>query len=236
MEKNRTEEWRPVPFLNGRYEASADGRVRRSGTKRLRSAQKNRFGYLHFVASLDGRPVDVKVHRAVAWAFLGAPPEGAKYVNHRNGDKTDNRVENLEWCSFQQNVAHARANGLCHDSKPVLQYDRTGRFLAEYPSIHDAARAVNGTVANISSCCNNAKRRLSTAKTAHGFVWRKMPDGGIGQFDSDSILIHVYPDQKSACLATGIGSSQMSQCCSGYQYKKPVEVKTAYGYVWRFKS
>ncbi len=55
--------------------------------------------------------IALKVHRLVALAFIGPPPEGKPFVNHKNGVKRDNRLENLEWCSAAENSAHSVASG-----------------------------------------------------------------------------------------------------------------------------
>lgn len=235
-------EWRKIPFLDDCYEASNTGRIRRCvpGNRtyvgRERSVHRNHYGYMCFVACIGGRYRSVSVHRAVAWAFLGDPPVRHAQVNHKNGDKSDNRVENLEWCTRAENVAHARHMGLCHDEKAVIQLDRTsGAVVAVYPSLHAAAKAVNGHVANISACCSHVVRRTVAPKTAHGYLWIKF-GRKVEQRDINGALIAVYDSQAEASRATGISSGQLSACCNGRHYGKPAEVKTAYGFLWRFKE
>lgn len=230
-----------MPFLENCYEVSNTGRVRRSRAEkrthvgRERALCTNRAGYKHFVASVGGRYLDVSVHKAVAWAFLGPPAESQTQVNHKNGVKTDNRVDNLEWCTRRENVDHARRAGLCHDEKPVLQFDKSGIFIAEYPSIHAAAAAVGGRAANISACCNGSSKRLSVPKTAHGFQW-SLRGVNVVQRNLDGQLVATYSSQADACRATGISSSQMSACCRKYRYGKSVTCKSAYGFLWKFKE
>lgn len=116
-----TEEWRPIPGAEGWYSVSNLGSVRsepvaqppyrrrRGGILRPGRGTK---GYLLFRLCLPGaRPKTMKVHRAVALAFLGSAPAGMQ-VNHKNGDKTDNRVENLEYVSCQENIRHCWDTGL----------------------------------------------------------------------------------------------------------------------------
>lgn len=115
------EQWRPIPGSHGLYSVSSLGRVRsepvqtsQRGRKRGRILRCNRDskGYLQFAMSLlEGRRQNMKVHRAVALAFLGPRPPGAQ-VNHRSGDKTDNTVGNLEYVSCRQNIRHGWSNGL----------------------------------------------------------------------------------------------------------------------------
>ena len=91
------------------YEVSDAGRVRRLGGRVLRPCV-DRGPRTYPRVTLCGK--HRRVHRLVAVAFLGEPPEGKPQVNHLNGVKMDNRAENLEWCSLRQNVAHAVATGL----------------------------------------------------------------------------------------------------------------------------
>ena len=242
MEKHKIE-WRPVPTLGGRYEISNTGLVRRSSPAkrtyvgRVRTPQVNRCGYLHFMATRDNKCVDIRIHRAVALAFLGYPPFPGAQVNHKDGNKLNNNVENLEWCSRMENIAHARRKGLCHDAKTICQLTLDGNLVHIYDSIHSAARALGLQPGNISACCNHKKRKLSVAKTAHGFAWKRNPDKSIDKLDKDTgEILATFPNQKSACDATGIASSQMSMCCSGYEYKTFVEVSTAGGFRWMFKK
>lgn len=116
-----TEEWRPVPGAEGWYSVSNLGRVRsepttgwRPGKQRGRVLRLSRDskGYLMFKLCLPGMPPrSVKAHRVVAQAFLGPAPAGLQ-VNHKNGDKADNRVENLEYVSCRENIRHCWDTGL----------------------------------------------------------------------------------------------------------------------------
>ena len=128
------EVWKPVVGYEGLYSVSSIGRVRREmpnkGTHvgRIMTPTGNGTGYLK--AGLSGSARVVKqflVHRLVLTAFVGQCPAGLQ-CNHKNGIKTDNRVENLEWCSPRDNQLHK------HD---VLGYVRPAgpapRFGMEHP-------------------------------------------------------------------------------------------------------
>lgn len=111
------EEWRPVPAFEAWYEVSSLGRVRRikqaCGTtigKVLRPG-RNRLGYPYVVLSREGRVTTHTVHKFVAGAFLGPRPDGLD-VNHIDGDKANNRAENLEYCTRAANLSHAYRVGL----------------------------------------------------------------------------------------------------------------------------
>lgn len=120
MENFENEEWRTVDgFPN--YEVSSLGRIRSINCKRNRKRlvilkqflQKN--GYLYAHLSNDTSVTSFRSHRVVAAAFL-ENKNLYPYVNHKNGIKNDNRVENLEWCTAKENHDHAIATGL----KPVV--------------------------------------------------------------------------------------------------------------------
>jgi hypothetical protein len=106
------EHWRPVPGYERGYEVSSLGEVRSllRGCRLLKPAT-NRYGYKQVVLYKDKKPKGHSVHRLVAAAFV-PNPEKLPWVNHRNGVKHDNKVENLEWCTRSENARHAAVSGL----------------------------------------------------------------------------------------------------------------------------
>jgi len=115
------EEWRSIPGSEGYYSVSNFGRVRSEpiqtsavGRRRGRVLRcyRDTKGYLMFGLCVPGtKRVPMKVHRAVALAFLGPRPEGCQ-INHVSGDKNDNTPGNLEYISCRRNIRHAWALGL----------------------------------------------------------------------------------------------------------------------------
>ncbi len=102
------------------YYISAYGSVYNSSTKRY---LKNRFknsGYLAVVLYHNSSKKEVSVHRLVAGMFL-PNPESKPQINHKDGDKTNNQVSNLEWCTSKENVNHALSNGL---REPMAETNR----------------------------------------------------------------------------------------------------------------
>lgn len=93
------------------YEVSNLGRVRNIKFDRVRKPMIDKDGYLYVVLSLNGKTTNNKIHRLVASAFI-PNPENKREVNHINGIKTDNRVENLEWNTRSENIRHAHKTGL----------------------------------------------------------------------------------------------------------------------------
>lgn len=235
--------WKPIPFLNGRYEVSDHGRIRRAiaGKRtrigRVRALQKNRNGYLHCVVCVGptGKPKDLRVHIAVAYAFLGAPVGDKRYVNHKDGDKTNNRPGNLEWCTFRENILHARKMGLIDDRKPVDQYTKDGKkFIAHYASIAEASRFTGIPAEAISTCCIGMKSYVSRVKTVKGFLWRK-DARGVLQFDKAGQLIAIYGNYEGAARAVGSHNpGAIMQCTTGKEYAVHTRVYTARGYHWEF--
>lgn len=101
-------EWRDVPGWEGLYQVSDSGRIRRI-TENYPTLMDNGYMYASFYDK--PRKQQKSVHRIVAEAFI-PNPEGKTQVNHINGIKTDNRVENLEWVTAKENNGHALDNGL----------------------------------------------------------------------------------------------------------------------------
>ena len=129
--KKEKEIWKTVD-LDDRYEVSSFGRIRRfyasSGYKYLKP-QLTGKGYLKVRLSNKS----CRLHRLVAFAFVDGYSEVNNCVNHKNGIKTDNNANNLEWVSVHGNNYHAIVNGLS-THKPVVVFDKKGNKIAQFES------------------------------------------------------------------------------------------------------
>jgi len=172
MSDKNTEEWRVVPEFP-KIEASNMGRIRDSITKKIRKTPIGKRGYPNFSYWNNGKIRLLTVHRCVAFAFL-ENPEKKPQINHKDGDKTNNHVSNLEWATSRENVLHARNTGL-HKSdgdKPVLQITKDGCVLAKFKSASQASRE---TGISRSCICNVCNKRFYNGRhnfTAGGYVWK----------------------------------------------------------------
>ena len=99
------QEWKEIPGFNGRYLVSNCGQIKSAKTGTILKQQINKYGYLRVMVLKDRKAKEIKVHRAVAMAFLGDTTK--RTVNHKNGVKTDNNVNNLEWATHSENHFHA---------------------------------------------------------------------------------------------------------------------------------
>lgn len=174
------EVWRPIPIVDGFYEVSNLGGIRRADNKSIRKTPLNKCGYPVFSARgglfdpprNDRKCYPVSVHVCVALAFI-PNPNNYPEVNHIDGDKSNNRADNLEWCTHNQNMTHAGKTGLCrgYNHKRVLQI-KDGIVINEFSSVSNASKI---TGVHPSAIGNVANHRISTAGgrylTAGGYGW-----------------------------------------------------------------
>lgn len=140
--------WKPVNSLNGLLEASSLGRIRRLPRPLIYKdgrrgelkggVVRGTFGGNGYVVISFGKR-KILAHRLVAEAFHGIPDDAAVYksVNHLNGDKHDNRPENLEWVTFKQNNDHARETGLSRQHGEHTNLSKyTDQFIEAVRNVH----------------------------------------------------------------------------------------------------
>lgn len=164
--------WKDIKNYEGLYQISNLGNVK--SVKRYRNAgtgnylQKEKIisqfdvrGYKQVRLCKDKKYKNFSVHRLVAKAFIPNTEE-KEQVNHINGIKSDNRLDNLEWCTQSENQIHAYRTGLQKPifgrksllSKPVNQFDLKGNFIKKFCSMMEAERETGIEHSNISRCCS----------------------------------------------------------------------------------
>jgi hypothetical protein len=161
------EEWKQWPGDSDIY-VSSTGVImskKRGIWKRLKESKHNR-GYS--TVGVGGHSNSKLVHRLVAETFLDPPKDGQTQVNHLDGDKSNNNVENLEWCTHSENVRHAFRTGLMKPSPGErVQIVETGEV---YESEAECARAIGGSQGNIAECLSGRRH------THRGYHFRRVDD------------------------------------------------------------
>ena len=174
----KKEIWKPIKGYEGLYQVSNFGRVKslKFGKEKILKQSKNKkTGYLHVVLCKNGILKTFRVHRLVAEAFLDNP-NNLPCVNHKDENKTNNNVDNLEWCNAKYNLNYGNRNKRISEkmtngklSKPVLQYTLDGELVKKWPSAHECGR--NGyNRGNVVACC------LGYLKFYKGYIWRYEKD------------------------------------------------------------
>ena len=171
--------WKDIVGYEGLYQISNLGRVKslnynRTGKENILSPGLSSNGYYHVSLCKNGEMKDFNVHRLVALSYI-PNLDNKPCVDHINGNRLDNRVENLRWCTNKENCNFPLAkknNSIAHinhpkKSKPILQIDiNTGEVINEFPSGKEVERQLEISNGNISNCCNGK------LKTAYGYIWR----------------------------------------------------------------
>lgn len=191
------ESWREIDKLGGKYLVSDRGRImqavrydkygRKAGGRILALNKRDKDGYAIAQIEQGGKSYYFRVHRLVAEAFI-PNPESKPQVDHINAIKDDNRASNLRWATPKENnnnpitiennriaqtgkvmsrVSSARKSEAM-EKKPVVKYCLSGKFVAIYASVADAAKSLGdkSCCGGITNCCKGR------SKTARGFIWR----------------------------------------------------------------
>lgn len=237
------EKWKPIPGFEGLYEASTEGRIRsvdkiikmyhggewvRKGD--IRTPTLNHSGYLRLSLCKGGVQYPTTVHRLIAKTWLENPKNFSE-VNHKNENKTDNRVSNLEWCSRDYNISYgtARKRAGVANGRPVIQYTLGGDKIQEFYSGYEAQRRLGVLEQNINLCC------LGKRQQAGGFRWKYADDRTPFQEyrpnkspvlqKKNGKIIGEFTSITEAYEKTGINN--IGACCRGI-------INKAGGYQWEY--
>ena len=189
-----TERWTTLVFNDeafANYQISDRGQVRYVGSRRpgrfgaLRKLSLGSTGYLFTgITSKKHRKIlNITIHRAVAWSFLGAPKQDKMVVNHINGVKTDNRLENLEWITYLDNRVHTFQTGLSKAriflSDPKLMMKQARQIRKEYATgdftYEKLAKRYKVGISTIGKVINNELCREDGLR-GYGAFWARHTD------------------------------------------------------------
>lgn len=162
------EEWKIINDTTN-YEISNSGRVRNIKTGRILKGRLSKSGYLqvNLTTKETLKQKNYYIHRLVAIYFI-ENPENKREVNHKNGDKINNHVENLEWVTSSENQKHKHSilKKNKTSQRRIGKFDKNDILLEEYSSILEAAKSFGKSRVNI----DNALQKKQ--KTAYGFIWK----------------------------------------------------------------
>ncbi|UOW66895.1 NUMOD4 motif-containing HNH endonuclease [Paraclostridium bifermentans] len=180
--------WEEVPGFEGKYKVSNLGQVKtfnfmNTGKERVLKLTPDRKGYLKVNLYGKDKHINMQVHRLVAQAFI-PNQENKPQVNHKDGNKQNNKINNLEWVTNQENIIHAHKNGLTNPASNKTMLGKFGELNPRskkvrcvttgevFGSIREAGREYKLNYRHISACC---KGKLKTSgkhpKTKERLVW-----------------------------------------------------------------
>lgn len=223
------------------YQISEDGRVYNTKTKRFLKGTLDKDGYVKIHISCPEIKINkiLFLHRMVAETYIPNDNKEKNQVNHRDGNKQNNAIGNLEWVTNKENSLHAWENKLIDTGKQVFCYDRNKVFICCFSSINAAARTLE---IHRDSICKNIDTFPAKKTCGYFFFTTKQNDFEIdittynnnnikkkpvGKFNLNGVLLEKYESIKEAANLNHISKRTISDCCHE-------RIKTGKGYIWKF--
>lgn len=170
--------WKDIKGYEGLYQVSNTGKVRslnfnRTKRQKIIKPYKQKNGYMYVCLSKDGKKTLKRIHRLIAETFLIEKLD----VNHKDGNKANNNVENLELCTRKENIKEAFKLKLStsnlynwrknkYRTAEIEQYDLNGNFIRKWESISKINKELGFQYSGISKCCKGKYKK------AYGYIWK----------------------------------------------------------------
>lgn len=227
-----------VNNISTSYYITEDGKVFNQNTQKFLKGQENyKNGYFSYNLTFpDGSKHRLYAHRLVAEAYLAQEKTLEKTeVNHIDGNKLNNSVDNLEWVTPSENQRHALKAEL-RKYNHVFCFNVEKKLVAEYKNIAEASESTGVSISQISKALNADKKTL-----AGGFYWSKSKELGetvfypntgkakeVYQYNLSGKFIKSYSSTGEAARALGMKThAHIGECCRG-------KIKSCGGFIWRY--
>lgn len=245
--ENFKEEWRPIVGYEGLYEVSNTGKIKRceyvDANNRLCKSKILKFkinkgGYCTIGLTKNGKRSFLMGHRLVAMAFI-PNPDNLPQINHKDENRQNNYVSNLEWCTSKYNINYG--NSVKKRSFGVIQLTKEGKFVREYRSGFAASQANNIARTNLYNALHG------NTDSAGGFLWKYVDNerarkaeerrqkrsnytaGMVIQYSIDGKQLNVFKNITEAAAFFNISSVAIRKNCTE-------ETKICQGYIFRYQE
>lgn len=170
------EEWKDIDGYEGLYQASSFGNIKSLKSNLILKPILQSNGYCH-IGLHNGKPIQYRLHRIIAKTFI-PNPENKPQVNHKDGNRSNNNISNLEWCTASENQKHSynilskkpsvkgRFGEYHNTSNHCLQISPDGFLIAVYGSQYEATRETGISQTSINKCSRGKLQK------AGGYLWK----------------------------------------------------------------
>ncbi len=176
------EMWKDIAGYEGKYQVSNLGNVKNNKTNKILKNRKDKHGYFYVALCKNSKVKAMKVHRLVAQTFI-SNPKNKPEVNHIDGIKTNNLINNLEWVTHNENMDHAWKNHLRDNcfkkgidskkSKVIYQIDpKNNQIMNVFYGNRDVKRKTGYDHSSVSKSC----RKRYGYRIYHGYIWTYKED------------------------------------------------------------
>lgn len=218
--------WRDVVGYEGRYQVSNLGRIKslnylRTGKEKVLKPSVTDTGYYRVQLCKNGKSVGIALHRLIATTFI-ANPDNKRCVDHINTIRTDNRVENLHWCTHKENSNNELSR--LHNSEA-----KKGRIISEEHrrNLSEAGKGKTHTEEEKRKISEGNKGKVLSER--HKNILRKLHSKAIVQHTLDGAFVKEWKSAREAETTLGMSRGGISRCCNG-------KYKHAGGYVWKYAT